>query len=191
MWRGRCDLQPPCLRVTYADEDFAVLRAVGADWMVHADHTYRDNPVIGLVEGVTGRGAGIELSSMASIPMQRKRLPDTAAIRCSPVPWTSRMACASALSSTMTAIVGCPVRQVQKTVEYQHFALDRISISANMEGWIPTLLPLLSALGQTTHHICGSSRRIPAARISAASRPAILAGRPASRRPPCPFISRR
>jgi catechol 2,3-dioxygenase-like lactoylglutathione lyase family enzyme len=47
--------------VTYADADFAVLRAVGADWMFHADHTYRDNPVIGLIEGVTGRGAGIEL----------------------------------------------------------------------------------------------------------------------------------
>ena len=47
--------------VTYADNDFAVLRVVGADWMFHAAHTYRDNPVIGLIEGVTGRGAGVEL----------------------------------------------------------------------------------------------------------------------------------
>jgi catechol 2,3-dioxygenase-like lactoylglutathione lyase family enzyme len=45
----------------YADEDFAVLRCVGAEWMAHADHTYRDNPVSGLVAGVTGRGAGVEL----------------------------------------------------------------------------------------------------------------------------------
>jgi catechol 2,3-dioxygenase-like lactoylglutathione lyase family enzyme len=47
--------------VAYADEDFAVLRAMGAEWMAHADHTYRDNPVSGLVAGVTGRGAGVEL----------------------------------------------------------------------------------------------------------------------------------
>jgi catechol 2,3-dioxygenase-like lactoylglutathione lyase family enzyme len=47
--------------VTYADEDFAVLRGMGAEWMVHADHTYRDNPVSGLVKDVTGRGAGVEL----------------------------------------------------------------------------------------------------------------------------------
>jgi len=46
---------------TYADVDFALMRVVGADWMFHADHTYRDNPVSGLLEGVTGRGAGIEL----------------------------------------------------------------------------------------------------------------------------------
>ncbi|MFO1089054.1 MAG: hypothetical protein U1E46_05680 [Hyphomicrobiales bacterium] len=47
--------------VTYADEDFGVLRAPGAEWMVHADHTYNDNPVGGLVKDVTGRGAGVEL----------------------------------------------------------------------------------------------------------------------------------
>ena len=47
--------------VTYADVDFAVLRCVGAEWMLHADHTYRDNPVGGLVRDVVGRGAGVEL----------------------------------------------------------------------------------------------------------------------------------
>jgi uncharacterized glyoxalase superfamily protein PhnB len=46
---------------TYADKDFAVLRLVGAEWMVHADHTYLDNPVSGIVAGVEARGAGIEL----------------------------------------------------------------------------------------------------------------------------------
>ena len=46
---------------TYADEDFAVLRAAGSEWMVHADHTYSDNPLAGVVEGMEARGAGIEL----------------------------------------------------------------------------------------------------------------------------------
>lgn len=46
---------------TYADKDFAVLRLVGAEWMVHADHTYLDNPLSGIVAGAEARGAGIEL----------------------------------------------------------------------------------------------------------------------------------
>ena len=45
----------------YADADFAVLRAGGSEWMVHADHTYRDNPMTGVIEGIAARGAGIEL----------------------------------------------------------------------------------------------------------------------------------
>ncbi len=45
----------------YADPDFAVLRHGEAEWMLHADHTYEDNPLIGLVRGVEGRGAGVEL----------------------------------------------------------------------------------------------------------------------------------
>ena len=46
---------------TYADEDFAVMRLAGAEWMFHADHTYLDNPLIGIVAGMETRGAGIEL----------------------------------------------------------------------------------------------------------------------------------
>lgn len=45
----------------YADADFAVLRHGVAEWMLHADHTYEDNPLIGLVRGAEGRGAGAEL----------------------------------------------------------------------------------------------------------------------------------
>ena len=45
----------------YADADFAVLRYGGAEWMLHADHTYEDNPLHGFVAGLEGRGAGIEL----------------------------------------------------------------------------------------------------------------------------------
>ena len=47
--------------VTYADVDFAVLRAVGSEWMVHADHTYLDNPMTGVIDGIEARGAGVEL----------------------------------------------------------------------------------------------------------------------------------
>ena len=47
--------------VIYADPDFAVLRHGEAEWMLHADHTYEDHPLIGLVRGVEGRGAGVEL----------------------------------------------------------------------------------------------------------------------------------
>jgi len=45
----------------YDDEDFAAMRLNGGDFMFHADHTYRDNPLIGVVAGVEGRGAGVEL----------------------------------------------------------------------------------------------------------------------------------
>ncbi len=47
--------------VVYCNEDFAVLRAGETQWMLHADHTYADNPLLGFVEGVEGRGQGVEL----------------------------------------------------------------------------------------------------------------------------------
>ena len=47
--------------VVYGDADFAVLRHGDAEWMLHADHTYEDNPLRGFVEGGEGRGAGVEL----------------------------------------------------------------------------------------------------------------------------------
>jgi catechol 2,3-dioxygenase-like lactoylglutathione lyase family enzyme len=45
----------------YDDEDFAAMRLNGGDFMFHADHTYRDNPLIGVVADLEGRGAGVEL----------------------------------------------------------------------------------------------------------------------------------
>lgn len=47
----------------YADEDFAYLRlpAIGAAWMLHADHTYADHRMSGLVRSVQGRGIGAEI----------------------------------------------------------------------------------------------------------------------------------
>ncbi len=51
----------PGATATYHDADFAVLRCVGTQWMLHADHTYSDNPLSGVIKGVEGRGAGVEL----------------------------------------------------------------------------------------------------------------------------------
>lgn len=47
--------------VVYSDPDFAVLRAYGAEWMLHADHTYQDHPMTGVIDGLQTRGAGVEL----------------------------------------------------------------------------------------------------------------------------------
>lgn len=44
----------------YADEDFAVMRHEGVEWMLHADHTYKDNVLAG-VENAEARGQGVEL----------------------------------------------------------------------------------------------------------------------------------
>ncbi len=49
----------------YWNEDFAVLSANGADWMLHADHTYSANPLLGFVRDENGdpiesRGIGAE-----------------------------------------------------------------------------------------------------------------------------------
>ena len=47
--------------VVYGDPDFAVVKAYGAEWMLHADHTYQGHPLESAFSGVTRRGAGIEL----------------------------------------------------------------------------------------------------------------------------------
>jgi catechol 2,3-dioxygenase-like lactoylglutathione lyase family enzyme len=47
--------------VVYSDPDFAVLEGFGSQWMLHADHTYSDHPLSGVVSGLEGRGAGVEL----------------------------------------------------------------------------------------------------------------------------------
>lgn len=47
----------------YNDEDFAFMRepVSGAAWILHADHTYSDHRLSGLVRSVQGRGMGAEL----------------------------------------------------------------------------------------------------------------------------------
>jgi uncharacterized glyoxalase superfamily protein PhnB len=52
----------------YDDEDFAAMKLNGGDFMFHADHTYRDNALSGVVAGVEARGAGVELRVYGSDP---------------------------------------------------------------------------------------------------------------------------
>ncbi len=47
--------------IVYEDVDFAVLRRGKAGWILHADHTYEDHPLSGVVAGLEGRGAGAEI----------------------------------------------------------------------------------------------------------------------------------
>jgi len=47
--------------VVYEDEDFAVFRRPGCEWMVHADHTYLDHPLSTSLAGGVERGVGAEL----------------------------------------------------------------------------------------------------------------------------------
>ncbi|MEE8275414.1 MAG: VOC family protein [Alphaproteobacteria bacterium] len=47
--------------VVYDDPDFAVLRRGSAEWMLHADHTYKDHPLHGSLTGELARGIGAEL----------------------------------------------------------------------------------------------------------------------------------
>ncbi len=56
--------------VVYADPDFAVLRGYDAEWMLHADHTYGDHPMSGIVKGLDACGAGVELRLMGCDPDQ-------------------------------------------------------------------------------------------------------------------------
>ncbi len=45
----------------YADPDIAVFRGFGAEWMLHADHTYNDHPLKGSLGPDLARGLGVEL----------------------------------------------------------------------------------------------------------------------------------
>jgi catechol 2,3-dioxygenase-like lactoylglutathione lyase family enzyme len=47
--------------VVYDDPDFAVLRRGDAEWMLHADHTYRDHPLHGSLQPDIARGIGAEI----------------------------------------------------------------------------------------------------------------------------------
>jgi uncharacterized glyoxalase superfamily protein PhnB len=47
--------------VVYRDPDFAVVRGAGAEWMLHADHTYEGHPLASRLTGEEKRGVGVEL----------------------------------------------------------------------------------------------------------------------------------
>ena len=49
------------VEVVYDDADFAVVRRGDAEWMLHADHTYRDHPLHGSLRPDIARGIGAEI----------------------------------------------------------------------------------------------------------------------------------
>lgn len=49
------------VEVVYSDPDFAVCKGYGSEWMLHADHTYRDHPLRGTLEDLEIRGGAVEL----------------------------------------------------------------------------------------------------------------------------------
>lgn len=62
----------------YDDADFAAMKLNGGDFMFHADHTYSDNPLSGVVAGVEARGAGVELRIYGLDPDQAEAKARTA-----------------------------------------------------------------------------------------------------------------
>jgi catechol 2,3-dioxygenase-like lactoylglutathione lyase family enzyme len=49
------------VELVYGDQDFAVLAHGGDQWMLHADHTYGEHPLLALTGDGAIRGAGAEL----------------------------------------------------------------------------------------------------------------------------------
>jgi len=47
--------------ILHNDPDFAAMKAFGAEWMLHADHTYNNHPVNGTLNNCPARGIGVEL----------------------------------------------------------------------------------------------------------------------------------
>lgn len=56
--------------ILHANEDFAAIRYGENVWMLHHDRTYRGNVVLGLVHGMEGRGAGVEIRVYGCPPDQ-------------------------------------------------------------------------------------------------------------------------
>jgi hypothetical protein len=52
----------------YSDEDFGVIEILGSVFMLHADHSYSDNPMSGVIAGAETRGAGIEIRIYGANP---------------------------------------------------------------------------------------------------------------------------
>lgn len=49
------------VHVKYVDSDLLVAEGFGTSWMVHADHTYDQHPLLGLVGTAPTRGVGMEI----------------------------------------------------------------------------------------------------------------------------------
>lgn len=67
--------------VVYSDPDFAVLSAYGAEWMLHADHTYDKHPMGDTVSTGAARGPALRSGCTDVIRMRRRRRRGTVAMR--------------------------------------------------------------------------------------------------------------
>jgi uncharacterized glyoxalase superfamily protein PhnB len=54
--------------VRYADDDFAVLRLLDFEWMLHADHTYDHHPIFSRLQSPGLRGTGAEMRVLGVDP---------------------------------------------------------------------------------------------------------------------------
>ncbi len=55
-------------RTLYFDEDFAAIELLGSVFMLHADHSYLDHEMTGVIAGSEVRGTGIELRLYGADP---------------------------------------------------------------------------------------------------------------------------
>ncbi|MEP9397555.1 hypothetical protein ABLE86_09325 [Mesorhizobium sp. KR2-14] len=58
----------------YSDEDFAAVQLLGSVFMLHADHSYRANPMAGVLAGLETRGAGLEIRLYGADPDRAEAL---------------------------------------------------------------------------------------------------------------------
>ena len=54
--------------VRYSDNDFAAMRLLDWDFMLHADHSYDRHPLFARIQNVKDRGAGVELRVLGINP---------------------------------------------------------------------------------------------------------------------------
>jgi uncharacterized glyoxalase superfamily protein PhnB len=52
----------------FATDAFAAMKLNGCDFMFHADHTFRDTPLAGILKAAEGRGIGVELRAYGVDP---------------------------------------------------------------------------------------------------------------------------
>jgi uncharacterized glyoxalase superfamily protein PhnB len=57
-----------CASVRYSDADFAALRLIGFDFMLHSDHTYDRHPLFPRLQTLGLRGTGAELRVLGIDP---------------------------------------------------------------------------------------------------------------------------
>ena len=93
--------------VLYADEDFAAVTLLGSVFMLHADHSYQDNPMAGVVAGVEQRGTGIEIRIYGLDRILPRSGRERTGTTCLPVRSTSRTASGSAISSGRAFTCSC------------------------------------------------------------------------------------